>query len=179
MDPQSELSIALKRQVRANAEARRALAVERGENKEKGKFFVYVLLLQEGKIYVGSTDNVYQRLYDHFEMTQSTAAWVRLHGPPQRVIEIVADAAPGDEDAITARYIAMFGQDSVRGGKWHAIFSPPPCDTRDVRAGERAFRSLSRSEIDDVVREITSLATAAARHAQTQLPPPEESYMLQ
>jgi predicted GIY-YIG superfamily endonuclease len=171
MDPQSPLAIALKSQARSNASARKELAATKTSDREC-KFFVYVLLLQEGRIYVGATDNVYQRLYDHFNVTRSTAAFVRMYGPPTRVLEIVADAAPGDEDAITAKYIAMFGIDSVRGGKWHSIFSPPACDTRDVRASDRAFHSLSRAEIDDVMREIAAIS---AIEAKSNLPPPTAS----
>lgn len=174
MDPRSSLAIALKAQARANAEARRELALEKSGDAEK-KFFVYALLLQDSKVYVGATDNVYQRLYDHFNVTKSTAAWVRMHGPPARVLEIVADAEPGDEDAVTTKYIAMFGIENVRGGRWHAIFSPPPCDVRDVRVSGRAFRSLSRAEIDDVVREITALSEIQNRAA----PPPNASFLLE
>jgi predicted GIY-YIG superfamily endonuclease len=170
MDPQSSLAVALKSQARSNAIAKKELAASKTEERDC-KFFVYVLLLQEGRIYVGATDNVYQRLYDHYNMTRSTAAFVRMYGPPTRVLEIVADASPGDEDAITAKYIAMFGNDSVRGGKWHSIFSPPPCDTRDVRVSDRAFRSLSRAEIDDVTREIAALSAIEVRPN----PPPTAS----
>jgi predicted GIY-YIG superfamily endonuclease len=193
MDPQSPLAEALKFQARSNAAARRELAKSRSDGNgnfdgdASGKYFVYALLLQEGKIYVGSTDNVYQRLYDHFNMTKSTAAWVRLHGPPSRVLEIVADAAPGDEDAVTEKYIAMFGLESVRGGRWHPVFSPPNCNTNDVRVSGRAFKSLSRAEIEDVVREIAALSAAVRAPenlAQPSLslplpPPPSASLMTQ
>ena len=73
----------------------------RSYNQNGSRYFTYVLLLENGgkndKIYVGDTDNIYTRLMTHIEMSPSSAAWVKMHGPVKRVLEITHDAQPGAE----------------------------------------------------------------------------------
>ena len=61
------------------------------------RYFTYVLLLQQGKIYVGSTDNIYTRLADHFSGSPSSALWVKEYGPVVRVVEICKNCRAEDE----------------------------------------------------------------------------------
>lgn len=153
MDPSSELSVALKAQTRANVSARKALEGARGDPGKTCRYFVYALLLQDAKIYVGETDNIFMRLLDHFSMSRSTAQWVRMNGPPVRILEIIVDADPGAENYTTLSYISKFGADAVRGGAWHGVFATPPASVSDFRE-KKVYKYLSRAEIDDVEREI-------------------------
>lgn len=161
MNPTSELSAALKAQARANIAAKAALERSRGDTGKTCRYFVYALLLQDAKIYVGETDNIYQRLLDHFSMSRSTAQWVRMHGPPVRILEIVADADQGAENYMALSYISKFGADAVRGGAWHGVFATPPSSVADFRE-KKVYKYLSRAEIDDVEREIRANLKIAA-----------------
>jgi hypothetical protein len=153
MDSSSDLSVALKAQTRANIAAKKALEGARGDPGRTCRYFVYALLLQDAKIYVGETDNIFQRLLDHFTMSRSTAQWVRMNGPPIRILEIITDADQGAENYLTLSYISKFGADAVRGGAWHGVFAAPPSNASDFRA-QKLYNSLTRSEIDDVERDI-------------------------
>lgn len=153
MNPVSELSVSLKAQTRANIAAKKALENAREDPGKTCRYFVYALLLQDAKIYVGETDNIYQRLCDHFAMTRSTSQWVRMNGPPIRILEIIVDADQGAENYLTLSYISKFGADAVRGGAWHGIFATPPSCASEFRA-QKVYSCLSRAEIDDVEREI-------------------------
>lgn len=151
MNHQDRLSIALRAQAKANVLAKKSL--EEAKTDPASKYFVYALLLNEGKIYIGTTDNVYQRLLDHFTMSKSTSSWVRLHGPPQRILEIVIDADAYAENYLTLDYISRFGPENVRGGVWNAVFCPPPPGASTFRP-DKMYSRLSRTEIDSIAAEI-------------------------
>lgn len=149
------LAAVLKAQARANALAARALAAARTD--PESKYFVYALLLQDGRIYVGQTDNIYQRLLDHFAMTKFAAQWVRLHGPPVRVLEILVDVDKDAENYLTLSYIAKFGADSVRGGSWHSVFTREPACVAQFTP-HKLYKALSREQIEDVQAEVRANA---------------------
>jgi hypothetical protein len=123
------------------------------------RYFVYVLLLQHGKLYVGSTDNPYVRLADHFACSPSSAAWVREWGPPVRVIEMVRDATLDDEHYKYAEYADKFGWDAVRGGGCCRVMMShePPSVKMFARRPNDSFQYLSRAEINDIVSKVTQL----------------------
>lgn len=89
--------------------ARLAVSIRRAYAKVKrdpaARYYTYVLLLQNNKMYVGVTDNIYNRLLDHCLMSASSSIWVRQHGPVQRVIEIARDCARDDEAYKTLEYM--------------------------------------------------------------------------
>lgn len=155
MNHHSELAVALRAQARANVLAKRALGHAKAG---ASKYFAYALLLGEGKIYVGVTDNIYQRLSDHFLMSRSTSAWVRMHGPPVRILEIVVGADADTENYLTMEYIARFGAENVRGGVWNAVFCAAPPSAAFFRP-DKLYARLSRAEIDAVAAEIEENAS--------------------
>lgn len=89
--------------------ARLALAIRkeyaRVKRDQVAKYYTYVLQLQEGKFYVGNTDNIYTRLLDHKLMTPSSSLWVKQHGPVQRVLEISRKSGKNDEHYKTLQYM--------------------------------------------------------------------------
>ena len=119
------------------------------------RYFVYVLLLQEGKLYVGSSDNIYTRLRDHFTSSSNSAAWVREWGPPLRVVEIIRNATPDDEHYKYTEYAEKFGWDSVRGGGCcRVLMSHEPPSVRSFTRRLGPFDHLTRLEIDDIVEKV-------------------------
>jgi hypothetical protein len=123
------------------------------------RYFVYVLLLQSGKLYVGSTDNPFVRFGEHFACSPSSAAWVREWGPPVRVVEMCRDCRSQDEHYKYAEYAEKFGWENVRGGGCCRVImtQEPPSVAAFSRGNGPAgsdFQYLSRAEIDDIVAKV-------------------------
>ena len=136
---------------------RRTLAKRKRD--PSARYFTYTLLLRDGNVYVGSTDNVYVRLLDHYLMTSSSSVWVREHGPVQRVLEIVEDSTANDEKYKTLEYMSMFGWERVRGAGWCRSQMRSAPAALDTFVRDRAdFAYMSRPRISDVVTEVTRLA---------------------
>lgn len=123
------------------------------------KYFTYALLLDEGKIYVGETDNIYQRLLEHLTMSTSSAVWVRKHGPVRRVLEITSNAPEGAEEERTLEYMSTFGWENVRGSGWcrQRMLGPPPKLDTYIR-GEMKHTFMSRQDVDDIVEQVERLS---------------------
>lgn len=125
--------------------------------KTDARFFTYVLLLQDGKLYVGSTDNIYTRLYDHFTGADTSAVWVKEHGPPLRVVEIIQYSEPNDENYKFCEYANKFGFENVRGGPYCRIVLREPSCVRSFVHSDRAFQYISRDGINTIVSRVKSL----------------------
>ena len=80
--------------------------------------FIYTLQLQQGKYYIGKTDNPSFRLDSHFNSNGS--AWTKLY-KPIKVLEIIPDCDDYDEDKYTKIYMDKFGIDNVRGGSFVSV----------------------------------------------------------
>lgn len=80
----------------------------------KSTGLVYILQLEEGKYYVGWTDNLFGRMERHF--SGHGAAWTKMY-PPQRCLWL----SKGDEvleTKVAAKCRKMWGEENVRGGPW-------------------------------------------------------------
>lgn len=124
------------------------------------RYYTYVLLLQDSKMYVGSTDNIYNRLLDHCLMSPSSAVWVREHGPVQRVVEISRDCGRDDELHKTLEYMSLFGWQNVRGAGYcrSAMRAAPACLADFRRDSSRRVDYLTRKEIDEIMLVVRDLA---------------------
>ena len=80
--------------------------------------YIYVLKLEEGKYYVGKTNNPKKRLKEHIKKNGSQ--WTNMY-KPMKVIEIIDNCDDFDEDKITMKYMDKYGIDNVRGGSFVAI----------------------------------------------------------
>ena len=142
---------------RTSVQLRRTLAKRKRD--PSARYFTYTLLLRDGNVYVGSTDNVYVRLLDHYLMTSSSSVWVREHGPVQRVLEIVENSTADDEKYKTLEYMSLFGWERVRGAGWCRSQMRSPPAALDAFVRDRAdFAYMPRSGICGVVGEVTRLA---------------------
>ena len=75
----------------------------------------YVLELEEGYYYVGTTLNLNQRLSQHWDGDGSL--WTQLH-KPHRLLEVVFDVNEEWENETTLLLMEELGEDKVRGGAW-------------------------------------------------------------
>ena len=80
--------------------------------------FIYVLQLEEGKYYIGKTNNPAFRLENHFNSNGS--AWTKKY-KPTKVLELIPDCDKYDEDKYTRKYMDKYGIDNVRGGSFCEI----------------------------------------------------------
>lgn len=131
---------------------------KRIKSHQDARFFTYVLLLQQGKIYVGSTDNIYSRLADHFSCSPSSALWVREYGPPIRVIEVIKNCCAEDEQYKFTEYADKFGFENVRGGGCcRLVISNEPPSVKNFQRRRDDFEYMSRAEIDDIMHKVKNI----------------------
>lgn len=123
------------------------------------RYYTYVLQLQDGKYYVGNTDNIYQRLLDHIMLTPSTALFVKKHGPVERVVEISKNSYKDHELYKTLQYMTMFGWTNVRGSSYCRtdLMSPPEKLKSFLRNRDGEFTYLSDAEVSQVLEAINAL----------------------
>lgn len=83
-------------------------------------YVTYVLLLEEGRYYIGLTKSLKKRLDQH--CTGQGAKWTKLFPPIA-----LADLVSGDrENEITNEYILRHGADVVRGGDFCCVKNMTP-----------------------------------------------------
>lgn len=113
-----------------------------------GKFFyVYVLLLDNYDIYVGQTNNIYLRLFQH-STGEGGAKWVTEKGPIRCILEIVINAKKDDEKYKTLQYMEKYGWENVRGAHWTKIDMQGPPKDLDAFVNDRQdFRYLDAKEM--------------------------------
>ena len=80
--------------------------------------YVYTLLLEQNKYYVGKTDNPRFRIESHFDASGS--AWTKKY-PPVKLLELIPDCDHFDEDKYTKIYMNKYGINNVRGGSFCQI----------------------------------------------------------
>ena len=117
------------------------------KNLTDGKFFyVYVLLLQNYEIYVGQTNNIYLRLFQH--ATGEGARWTSEKGPIRAILEIVINAKKDDERYKTLEYMSKYGWENVRGAHWTKIdLKGPPKDLETFAFDRTDFSYLDSKEL--------------------------------
>lgn len=80
--------------------------------------YVYTLLLEQNKYYVGKTDNPQFRIDSHFHASGS--AWTKKY-PPLKLLDLIPDCDHFDEDKYTKVYMNKYGINNVRGGSFCQI----------------------------------------------------------
>lgn len=80
--------------------------------------FIYVLLLENEKYYIGKTDNPDFRIDDHFKF--GGCAWTKKY-KPIKILDIILNCDDYDEDKYTRIYMDKYGINNVRGGSFVSI----------------------------------------------------------
>lgn len=76
---------------------------------------IYVLNLENGKYYVGKSQNVQKRFQQHLKGYASV--WTKQY-KPINIIEVVKNCSDFDEDKYVKIYMSLYGIDNVRGGSY-------------------------------------------------------------
>jgi predicted GIY-YIG superfamily endonuclease len=157
-DGENSLHALLLRSAELNVKIRRTY--QRLKPLSDAKFFTYVLLLHDGCIYVGNSDNIYVRLMEHFLQSPNSSHWVRERGPVVRVIELIHHSSKDDEMYKMLEWCDLVGHDKVRGAAYCKVDSrsPPPPLVTFRRDPTRTFQYASRAEIDEIVHMSLQLA---------------------
>ena len=80
--------------------------------------FIYVLQLEQGKYYIGKTNNPHFRLESHFNSNGSE--WTKIYRP-LKILELKTNCDDYDEDKITRQYMDKYGINNVRGGSFVSV----------------------------------------------------------
>ena len=76
---------------------------------------IYVLRLEGGRYYVGKSDNILERYYQHTQGNGS--AWTKKY-KPIALEKTFNKVTLFEEDKVTKEYMARYGIDKVRGGSY-------------------------------------------------------------
>ena len=79
---------------------------------------VYAIQLEQGKYYIGKTNNPKFRLESHFNSNGS--AWTKIY-KPLRILEVKSNCDDYDEDKTTMQYMDKYGINNVRGGSFVSL----------------------------------------------------------
>jgi cellular nucleic acid-binding protein len=79
---------------------------------------IYVIQLEQGKYYIGKTNNPQFRLESHFNSNGSE--WTKIY-KPINILEIKPNCDDYDEDKITIQYMDKYGINNVRGGSFVSV----------------------------------------------------------
>ncbi len=80
--------------------------------------YIYVLKLQNGKWYVGKTENPQFRLESHF--TGDASSWTNTWKPVS-IHKVIPNCDAFDEDKYVIKYMSQYGIDNVRGGSFAMV----------------------------------------------------------
>ena len=77
--------------------------------------FIYTLELEQGKYYIGKTNNPQFQINSHFN--SDGTEWTKKY-KPINVLEIIPNCHSNDEDKYTIKYMVKYGINNVRSGSF-------------------------------------------------------------
>lgn len=85
--------------------------------------YIYILLLEQNKYYIGKTNKPKFRIDCHFNSrinSNTGSVWTRMY-KPIKILKIIPDCDDYDEDKYTIMYMNKYGMNNVRGGSFCSI----------------------------------------------------------
>jgi len=79
--------------------------------------YIYMLLLQNNKYYIGKSDYPKNRILNHY--SGNGCEWTKLYKPIKVIFQIIGDSF--DEEKYTLKAINKYGINNVRGGSYCKI----------------------------------------------------------
>ena len=100
-------------------------SINNDDKLKPGETWLYVLKLQQGKYYVGVSDNVERRLEEHKGISRKEslhrgAAWTHKY-PVVELISKTKTSNPLDEDSMVKKLMIEHSIDDVRGGTYSQV----------------------------------------------------------
>jgi predicted GIY-YIG superfamily endonuclease len=80
-----------------------------------GKTNIYILRLENGKYYIGKSDDPMKRYDEHIKGRGSS--WTKCY-KPIGLVKIIPNVSSFEEDKITKEYMLKYGIKNVRGGSY-------------------------------------------------------------
>ena len=158
-----DLDSLLLQSAKLNAKIRKRMHEEK--KPANSKLFTYVLLLNNGNFYVGSSNNLFTRFNQHIYDLDYSSKWVRHHGPVVRVVEVIRNSSLDDEVYKTLEFMEMFGYQSVRGAHWTTVeLRGPPVALASFVRNRSDFEYMPRTEINktlEVAKELHDIMVAS------------------
>jgi hypothetical protein len=107
---------------------------------------VYALKLQGDKYYIGYSNNIEERIQQHFD--GNGAGWTKMY-PPVKVMERAIGEDKAYETQMTLQYMRIYGWHNVRGGPYVQMNMQCPQEFEDVMT---CFRCRSK---DHLIKDCT------------------------
>jgi predicted GIY-YIG superfamily endonuclease len=76
---------------------------------------IYILELENGRFYVGKSESPFERFKEH--LAGCGSAWTQRY-KPLRILKIIPNASPYEEDRHVKEYMHKYGIQNVRGGAY-------------------------------------------------------------
>ena len=80
---------------------------------------IYIIKCANNKYYVGKSQNPEKRFLEHINGEGST--WTSKY-EPKKIVKIIPNASPFDEDRYVKEYMNKYGIENVRGGNFQKDF---------------------------------------------------------
>lgn len=118
-----------------------------GDWSYRGSSYLYGLLLEDEKYYIGYTKNLTKRLWVHF--LGKGSKWTKRY-PPVAIVfskrynkdkEYLLEV----ENFLTIFYMIRYGRDNVRGGKWTSRYPLSESYHRSIDKYEKRLTRISRT----------------------------------
>lgn len=117
------------------------------DNIDSNKDYIYVLKLVDDRYYIGRSQNIVQRIADHFSGNGSI--YTKKY-KPLSVVEIVEEKTNDDERNKTIEYIEKYTWEKVRGYTWCRVEYKTPFNIINATKKEPSVYD----EIDENVRNL-------------------------
>ena len=119
-------------------------------NIDSNKDYIYVLKLVDDRYYIGRSQNIVQRIEDHFSGNGSI--YTKRY-KPLNVVEIVEEKTIDDEKNKTIEYIEKYTWEKVRGYTWCRVEYKTPFNIINATKKEPSVYD----EIDENIRKLYCL----------------------
>jgi predicted GIY-YIG superfamily endonuclease len=116
-------------------------------NIDSNKDYIYVLKLVDDRYYIGRSQNIVQRIEDHFSGNGSI--YTKKY-KPLNVVEIIEEKSNYDERNKTIEYIEKYTWEKVRGYTWCKVEYKTPFKIINTRKKE----ILYYDDIDENIRKL-------------------------
>ena len=144
------------------------LELKNNEERTKNNTSIYILKLQNGKYYVGKSDNPMIRYQEH--LNGNGSAWTNKY-KPITVEKIIENASNFDEDKYTKEYMANFGIDNVRGGTYVSInLSTTQKETLQTEIWAAQNKCINCGKTGHFVSECYVKSNANSNNSSTKMP---------